>query len=244
MVPGAYSATSDQGSSAQATVRIVPQLTARFLGRNERGAKYELAARVVPASAGLIAVRVTRGRAAVVDRTFGAQARIRLDTRRAATYRVRVALVPNGGYDRVVRVLTARVALPRLSLGSHGADVAQLGAQLRQLHYAAPVTATFDSRLLDSVYAFEKVQGLARTGIADARFWQRLAAQNVINRLQGRAGLEQRSPLGEPAVQRAEQLIQAARDYNKPGAVPRDEIWAAIAGKRETGNGKRDSGTV
>jgi peptidoglycan hydrolase-like protein with peptidoglycan-binding domain len=102
--------------------------------------------------------------------------RVRLDTHRAATYRIRIATVPNGGYDRVVRVLTAHVALPRLSYGSRGAAVAQLGSQLRELHYAAPVTATFDSRLLDAVYAFEKVQGLPRTGIVDSEFWQRLAS--------------------------------------------------------------------
>ncbi|HEX7018701.1 MAG TPA: hypothetical protein VF159_01715 [Gemmatimonadaceae bacterium] len=30
-----------------------------------------------------------------------------------------------------------------------------------------------------------------------------------------------------------ELLIQAARDYNEPGAVPRDEMWAAIAARRK-----------
>jgi PKD repeat protein len=175
-VPGAYSATSDHGSSPPAAVRVVPRLQAAFVGRSERGSRYELTARLVPSGAGVIAVRIVRGRALVLDRTFGARLRVRLDTHRAATYRIRIATVPNGGYDRVVRVLTAHVALPRLSYGSRGAAVAQLGSQLRELHYAAPVTATFDSRLLDAVYAFEKVQGLPRTGIVDSEFWQRLAS--------------------------------------------------------------------
>jgi L,D-transpeptidase catalytic domain/Putative peptidoglycan binding domain/PKD domain len=175
-LPGSYSATSDRGSSPQANVRVVPRLSTGFIGRSERGSRYELVARVVPAAAGVLTVRVIRGGSTVLDRTFDSHVRVRLDTRRAATYRIRVATIPSGGYERVVRVLTAHVALPHLSFGSSGAAVAQLGSQLRQLHYAAPVTTTFDSRLLDAVYAFEKVQGLPRTGIADAQFWQRLAS--------------------------------------------------------------------
>jgi lipoprotein-anchoring transpeptidase ErfK/SrfK len=56
-----------------------------------------------------------------------------------------------------------------------GAAVAQLAASLRRLHYLAPVSAAFDSRMLDAVYAFEKVQGLPRNGTVDASFWRRLA---------------------------------------------------------------------
>jgi lipoprotein-anchoring transpeptidase ErfK/SrfK len=53
--------------------------------------------------------------------------------------------------------------------------VAQLASQLRRLHYVAPSGPHFDARMLDAVYAFQKVQGLPRTGIADARFWRALA---------------------------------------------------------------------
>ena len=49
-----------------------------------------------------------------------------------------------------------------------------MGASLRRLHYAAPYGGSFDGRMLDAVYAFEKVQGLARTGVVDARFWRAL----------------------------------------------------------------------
>jgi L,D-transpeptidase-like protein/PKD domain-containing protein/putative peptidoglycan binding protein len=174
-VPGPYAVTSPRAPSPQRTVRVVPRLTTRFLGSAQRGGRYELAARVVPAAAGLIGVRVTRRGRTIVDRTFGPQARLRLDTRRIGTYRIAVVVAPNGGYDRVVRVLSANVVAPRLAFGSRGAVVAQLASQLRQLHYAAPASATFDSRLLDAVYAFEKVQGLSRTGVVDALFWQRLA---------------------------------------------------------------------
>jgi hypothetical protein len=178
-VPGPYAAASARGSSSTRTVRIVPRLTTHFLGSARRGSRYELAARVVPAAAGQIGVRVTRRGRPIIDRTFGPQARLRIDTRRIGTYRIRVAVVPNVGYDRVARVLTTHVAVPRLAYGSRGAAVSDLAAQLRRLRYLAPVTATFDSRLLDAVYAFEKVQGLPRTGTADALFWQRLEAPHI-----------------------------------------------------------------
>ena len=71
------------------------------------------------------------------------------------------------------------VSLPLLVFGARGVAVAQLAAQLRALHYAAPFSSVFDSRLLDAVYAFEKVQGLARTGVVDPAFWRRLNAPYV-----------------------------------------------------------------
>jgi lipoprotein-anchoring transpeptidase ErfK/SrfK len=53
--------------------------------------------------------------------------------------------------------------------------VAQLGDRLRRLHFAAPYGVSFDGRMLDAVYAFQKVQGLPRSGVVDARFWRALA---------------------------------------------------------------------
>jgi L,D-transpeptidase catalytic domain/Putative peptidoglycan binding domain len=174
-LPGTYFATSDHGTSAKRTVRVVPRLLTRLVGSGARESRYEVAARVLPAAAGTLAVRITRGGVAVLDRSFGPHVRIKLDTRRIATYRIRVAVTANAGYDAVAHLLTGRVVLPRLASGARGAAVTQLGGRLRQFHYAVPFTATFDSRMLDSVYAFQKVQGLPRTGVVDARFWRRLA---------------------------------------------------------------------
>jgi lipoprotein-anchoring transpeptidase ErfK/SrfK len=76
-------------------------------------------------------------------------------------------------------VLRANVVLPRLAMGSRSVSVAQLGTQLRRLHYAAPAGGAFDSRMLDAVYAFQKVHGLPRTGVVDARFWRALSNPRV-----------------------------------------------------------------
>jgi PKD repeat protein len=173
-VPGGYTIRTDRGATAQLPVVVRPQLSTRLVGSGARGSRYELLARLVPARAGRISVTVARGGRRILDRTAGATARVRLDTHRPWTYRIGVSVQSNTGYASVTRRLTARVVLPRLTFGSRGVAVAQLAAELRALHYAAPVSATFDGRLLDAVYAFQKVQGLARTGVVDPAFWQRL----------------------------------------------------------------------
>jgi lipoprotein-anchoring transpeptidase ErfK/SrfK len=173
--PGAYTAASERGSSAPVSLRIVPKLVARLAGSGARGSRYFFTARLVPASAGTLAVKITRGGRALVDGTFDGAVRIKLDTRRLTSYLVRVEAIPGDGYVAAARVLHANVVLPRLAVGAHTAAVAQLGDQLRRLHYAAPYGASFDGRMLDAVYAFQKVQGLTRTGVVDARFWRALA---------------------------------------------------------------------
>jgi N-acetylmuramoyl-L-alanine amidase len=173
-LPGTYLAQSERASSPPVAVRVVPQLRAGLTGSGARGSVYRLAARVVPAAAGSLAVRITGQGETIVDRTYGPRVRLTLDTRRLTSYRIRVAVVPSDGYVAVTHLLTARVVLPRLAPGARGPAVAELGARLRSLHYAAPFTAMFDGRMLDAVYAFQKVQGLARTGVVDAQFWRRL----------------------------------------------------------------------
>src|SRR5205814_6244193 len=121
----------------------VPKLSARLAGAGARGSRYDFTARLVPAGAGALAVRISRGADSLVDRTFAGRVRIRLDTRRLATYVIRAAVVPNEGYAATGRVLRASVVLPRLAIGRSGAAAAQLGDQLRRLHYAAPYGATF-----------------------------------------------------------------------------------------------------
>jgi lipoprotein-anchoring transpeptidase ErfK/SrfK len=83
-----------------------------------------------------------------------------------------VRVQPAQGYVVSGRSLSFGVALPRLALGSRGAAVSELASRLRALHYAVPDTGSvFNTELLDSLYAFEKVQGLPRTGILDNRAW-------------------------------------------------------------------------
>ncbi|MFL5970135.1 MAG: L,D-transpeptidase family protein [Gaiellaceae bacterium] len=165
--PGDYVATSARGASAPASVRVVPKLLTSFTGS-------AFSARLAPARAGALTVTVMRGSHELLNRTAGWRVRVKLDPRRFTSYRIRVAVAPNEGYAATARIVRAGAALRRLSFGAHNAAVAFLGDQLRRLHYAAPYGAAFDGRMLDAVYAFQKVQGLPRTGAVDTRLWRAL----------------------------------------------------------------------
>ena len=178
--PGTWTvAFGDVAASGPVQVDVVPQLRTSLVGTGARGGRLVLAASVRPRDAGPLAVTIARSGRVVVDKTFRSPLRLKLDTRRLSTYRIKVAVDPNDGFVRAVHLLRRSVVLPRLGYGSRGSSVAQLASRLHQLHYAAPFTASFDSRLLDAVYAFQKVQDLPRTGIVDAAFWRRLDAPRV-----------------------------------------------------------------
>lgn len=105
-------------------------------------------------------------------------------TNNAGNYTIRAQLRSPGQYTAnsahaASAALSVGIALPRLGVGTHSPIVAQLGDRLRRLHFAAPYGTRFDSRMLDAVYAFQKVRGLPRTGVVEGRFWAALAAARV-----------------------------------------------------------------
>jgi PKD repeat protein len=174
--PGSYTATTERAAAAPLALRVVPKLVTGFAGSSARGSAYYFTAQLVPFGAGTLALKIARGQDVILDRTFGSRVRIKLDTKRLTTYRITTQVLPSEGYAGTVRLLHASVVLPRLVLGARTTAVAQLGDQLRRLHYAAPYGLHFDGRMLDAVYAFQKVHGLPRTGAVDTRFWQALAS--------------------------------------------------------------------
>jgi N-acetylmuramoyl-L-alanine amidase len=176
---GDYVARTAAAASQPTRLTVVPRLRTALLGSGTLRSKYVLAVSVRPAGAGSVAVTINRSGREVVNRTTDKPLRIELNTQRLFVFRIRVQLIPADGYVRVAHALTARIVQPRLVYGARGPSVVQLASQLRSLHYAAPFTASFDSDLLDGVYAFEKVQGLARTGVVDASFWHRLGDPRV-----------------------------------------------------------------
>jgi hypothetical protein len=89
--------------------------------------------------------------------------------------RVRLTTLPRPGYDQVSRELTATLRPPNLSIGVTSPAVTELAHRLAALHYAVPsFSPAFGDDFVQSVYAFQKVQGLDRTGSVDAAFWTKL----------------------------------------------------------------------
>jgi hypothetical protein len=168
-------------SSDDVRVRIRPRLDTRLVGPRIAGAPLSLEASVLPAEAGPIRVQVIRDGAVGFDRRFGGgAARVELGTKQAGEVTIRVATVARPGYESRRRLLTATLRAPNLSLGTTSPSVADLARQLAALHYVVPsFSRTFGDDFLQSVYAFQKVQGLDRTGVVDARFWTRLADPRI-----------------------------------------------------------------
>ena len=155
--------------------RLRPRLVARFDGSGAVGTPLALVARLVPTGAGQVTVRIWKNGALRVSRTYPHATRIALDTSRTNTFRAVVTSVPRPGFARAGRTFGTRLFLPTLRPGASGPSVTRLLSRLASLHYAVRRTGSFGSELVDSLYAFQKVQGLARTGIADAATWRALA---------------------------------------------------------------------
>jgi PKD domain/L,D-transpeptidase catalytic domain/Putative peptidoglycan binding domain len=173
--PGPWQARFQCAASAPVSVLVRPRLVARFDGSGAVGTPLALVARLVPAGAGEVTVRIWKNGTLRVSRTYPHGARIALDTARTYAYRVTVAAVPRPGFARAGRVLSTRLFLPTLRPGASGPTVTRLVSTLASLHYAVRRTGSFGAELVDSLYAFQKVQGLPRTGIADAPTWRALA---------------------------------------------------------------------
>jgi peptidoglycan hydrolase-like protein with peptidoglycan-binding domain len=175
--PGPYVARwLDTDSEAHETT-VRPQLSVRLVGSGAVGEPLSVVARLVPAAAGSLRIRVWRGRTLLADRRGR---RARLDTRRPATLRIRVTATPAAGFDARSRGLRAVVRLTSLELGSRGGSVRVLEQRLHELHYALlGVDGVYRQDTYDAVLAFQKVHGLPRTGRVDAAFWRRLARAGI-----------------------------------------------------------------
>ena len=175
--PGVYTARYAGAVSNGIGIRVRPTISSRFVGSGAVGRPLHLVLRLQPAAAGPLYVAVRRnGRLLGAGSYASGAARLRLPSRRAASYRIvaRTAASPQG-FARTAMTLRKIVFFPRLSVGSRGPSVLALNQGLDRLHIAlGAVDSSFGLDTRDAVVAFQKLQGLPRTGAVDARFWRRL----------------------------------------------------------------------
>ena len=165
-LPGRLVAHAGAASSQPRDLTVVPRLTARWSGTRLPGGTIALRGRLVPATAGALSVRT------------GADGRFRLRTRAARAGRrcTRVRLKANPGYARLSRRRCVTIAAPALSAGSRGPAVRFLERRLHGLRYLLRNrNGSFGADTRDAVYAFQKVQRLARTGSVSRAVWNALA---------------------------------------------------------------------
>jgi peptidoglycan hydrolase-like protein with peptidoglycan-binding domain len=212
--PGPFHAEAGGLSSRPVTVRIHPLLKTKLVGTRVAGEPLAVVARLTPAAAGRVRVRVIRDAGETYRGSFLRRARVRLGTTAVSPFRVAIDLIPTAGYASASREIRVALQAPALGLGSHGPVVSELLRRLAALGYASPsARSVFDEDVIQSVYAFEKAQDLPRTGVADAAFWRRLAKPvAVLPRYQ--------SPANHIEVDKRRQILLVVRNRRVVLVVP------------------------
>jgi PKD repeat protein len=159
-----YVALGGGGRSAPLKISLEPTISLSLRGSTVFGGNAHAVAVLHPASAGKVKL--------TVDGKPGA----RVDTKHVHTAIVVASSTPAPGWVAATKSLSVTVAEPTLSVGATSPAVAELESDLAQLHYLVPGHGTtFSDDLVDSIYAFQKVNHLPRTGMADAATWKALA---------------------------------------------------------------------
>ncbi len=147
--------------AAPLRILVTPTLTLRTIGSPVVGSRVRVVGTLHPASAGkVVGPRV-------------------VDTRTAHVAHVRLATRPARGWQAVRAATSLSIVQPNLSLGATGASVRELERRLADLHYAIKRDGYFGSEDLEAVYAFQKVERLARTGRVDAALWSRIVSAHT-----------------------------------------------------------------
>ena len=178
--PETYEARFGGAVSNSIAVRVRPSLSGAFLGSGVVGRSLRLVLRVRPAAAGPIRVEVRRRGRLVSEGEYGSGARIRLPSGRVAEYRIALSTTASAGYAPGRLALRKIVFYPRLRVGSAGPSVLALNEALARLRIAlGSVDSSFGLDTRDAVVAFQKLHGLPRTGLVDARFWRLLSTASA-----------------------------------------------------------------
>jgi PKD repeat protein len=173
--PATYAAHFQTVGSNAVAVPVRPGLDvsvprAGIIGRS-------LKARIVlrPRNSGTLKVRIWKGGRELATQTFGDRGVVHLSTKRVVAYKLRIVVTPSGPFSPRKKTVRTSVFLPYLALGSRGPSVRLLERRLAQLHYTVRgVDGFYSYDTADAVMAFQKVNGLARTGRVTPDVWRRL----------------------------------------------------------------------
>ena len=172
--PGPYHVRFGAVRSAPRTISLRPELTAAVPAVAPVGGALTLTPRLVPVRAGSIAVRVFSNGRLIRSRAG------RISTAGSGSIRIELTTAPRPGYARVRRTLTTQVVQPSLARGARGPSVLALERRLAELKYAIRgVDSVYGHDTYEAVLAFQKVNGLPRTGRVEGWLWRRLARAGI-----------------------------------------------------------------
>jgi hypothetical protein len=165
--------------SDPASVQVQPKLTLHPLAVAATGVTSHLTGTVRPAIAGTIELQqVVHSTWRTVAQAGARSGRFSFPITPTAIGVQRYRLVEAANTLHLASIsstIQIEVTRGELRYGSSGPEVRALQRQLRRLHYdVGPPSSTYGWDLVHAVTAFEKVQGIARDGIAGNQTWRRL----------------------------------------------------------------------
>jgi L,D-transpeptidase catalytic domain/Putative peptidoglycan binding domain/PKD domain len=173
--PGPYVARTALASSVATTVVLHPRLRLTVVGAPLVGGRFTVAVRLLPAAAGPVRLEIRRRGRVLARLTRPGSFRRPLRVGRAGALTVSVGTHGSGDYARTTATTRTVVLRPSLQFGARGPSVRELERRLKVMRYAVKrVDGYFGSDNYDAVLAFQKVNGLARTGRVDAELWRRI----------------------------------------------------------------------
>jgi lipoprotein-anchoring transpeptidase ErfK/SrfK len=171
--PGSYAVRIGELLSRGIAVAVRPQLTVSLRGARIAGRALVVHTALKPAAAGSLRVEVRRPGMRQLERAGHSRLALRIPTRRAGDYRIRIAVTPAPGWAPTSAALSIPVHVFRLGPGSRGPSVRELERRLAGLGYALrAVDAYYADDTTEAVLAFQKVQRLPLTGTVTAGFWR------------------------------------------------------------------------
>jgi N-acetylmuramoyl-L-alanine amidase len=170
-----YQAKFGVVTSTAVAPAVRPALDTALPGGRMLGQPLVLRARVRPVGAGTITARVWRPGRGPLTYRIGGRGAARLPSTPAGAYVIRVSVAPTAGFVPAGRTLRTTVHVPYLMLGSRGPSVRALERRLTELAYSLRgIDGLYSYDTGDAMLAFQKVNGLARTGRVDPYVWRRL----------------------------------------------------------------------
>jgi lipoprotein-anchoring transpeptidase ErfK/SrfK len=178
--PGPYRVMGGALTSNPVRVVVRPRLLLRVTGSPLPGGRLVVDARVAPRGSGRVALTIRNGTRTVRRGAGRTTVHLTLAPKVAAVYKMTAVVKPIAGWAAARRTVVVPVANPDLALGAQGPAVHALEERLAELHYALErVDSTFDQDTFDAVVAFQKVNGLARTGAVTATDWRTLLRAGI-----------------------------------------------------------------
>jgi Putative peptidoglycan binding domain/L,D-transpeptidase catalytic domain len=202
-LPGRIVARTPAALSAPVGFGVRPVLRLRVGGRRYPTGALKVSGRVLPAAAGQVRLGFPGGSKTVTPNAKG-RFKTGLRARRPGRLCVRAGTAAASGLARGRERTCVTIASPSLSIGSRGPAVRLLERRLRALRYVLRgANGYFGDDTRDALMAYQKVEGIARTGTATDAAWRHLASARPYDPSAGGDYIE---------ISKSKQLLVEVRD--------------------------------